>query len=104
MEMGREMVVGDNTNGVVTNTITTGNIPAELLKCGTITFNPTVVTADAKTEPVKDDKPETIYEISDLAYHVLVLMVEQNITPDDILKELASRHIVDKKVKQEKMK
>ncbi len=53
---------------------------------------------------MKDDKPETIYEISDLAYHVLVLMVEQNITPDDILKELASRHIVDKKVKQEKMK
>jgi hypothetical protein len=58
MEMGREMVVGDNTNGVVTNTITTGNIPAELLKGGTITVNPTVVTADAKTEPVKDEKPE----------------------------------------------
>mgnify|MGYP006967169268 CR=1 FL=1 len=58
MEMGREMVVGDNTNGVVTNTITTGTIPAELLKGGTITVNPAVVTADAKTEPVKDEKPE----------------------------------------------
>ena len=58
MEMGREMVVGDNTNGVVTNTVTTGTIPAELLKGGTITVNPAVVTADAKTEPAKDEKPE----------------------------------------------
>ena len=58
MEMGREMVVGDNTNGVITNTVTTGTIPAELLKGGTITVNPAVVTADAKTEPVKDEKPE----------------------------------------------
>ena len=60
MEMGREMVVGDNTSGVVTNTVTTGTIPAELLKGGTITVNPApaVVTADAKTEPVKDEKPE----------------------------------------------
>ena len=60
MEMGREMVVGDNTSGVVTNTVTTGTIPAELLKGGTITVNPApaVVTADAKTEPTKDDKSE----------------------------------------------
>ena len=58
MEMGREMVVGDSTNGVVTNTVTTGTVPAELLKGGTITVNPAVVTADAKTEPVKDEKPE----------------------------------------------
>jgi len=58
MEMGREMVVGDSTNGVVTNTVTTGTIPAELLKGGTITVNPAVVTADAKIEPAKDEKPE----------------------------------------------
>ena len=49
------------------------------------------------------DKKETIYEISDLAYHVLVLMVEAGISIEDIEKELASRHVIDKKVKQEKM-
>ena len=53
---------------------------------------------------MKEDKAETIFEISDLAYHVLVLMVNSGITPDEILRELASRHIVDKKVKQETMK
>ena len=50
-----------------------------------------------------EDKPETIYEIADLAYHVLVLMVQQGISLDDIRKELASRHVIDHKVKQEKM-
>ena len=50
-----------------------------------------------------DDKRETVYEIADLAYHVMVLMVEMGISPDDIKKELASRHVIDKKVKQEKM-
>lgn len=50
-----------------------------------------------------DDKPETIYEIADLVYHVMVLMVEMGISVDDIKKELASRHIIDHKVKQEKM-
>ncbi|MCR5041883.1 MAG: phosphoribosyl-ATP diphosphatase [Clostridia bacterium] len=49
------------------------------------------------------DKKETIYEIADLAYHVMVLMVETGITPGDVTKELASRHVIDKKVKQEKM-
>jgi len=53
---------------------------------------------------MKDSKEETIYEISDLAYHVLVLMVEMGIIVDDIKNELASRHVVDKKVKQETMK
>ena len=51
-----------------------------------------------------DDKAETIYEIADLAYHVMVLMVEMGISVDDIRDELASRHVIDKKVKQEKMK
>ena len=50
------------------------------------------------------DKAETIYEIADLAYHVMVLMVEAGISVEDIRKELASRHIVDHKVKQEKMR
>ncbi len=50
-----------------------------------------------------NDKPETVYEIADLAYHLMVLMVESGITVNDIRTELASRHIVDKKVKQEKM-
>ena len=49
------------------------------------------------------DKKETIYEIADLAYHTMVLMVEAGISLDDIKKELASRHVIDKKVKQEKM-
>ncbi len=51
-----------------------------------------------------DDKAETIYEISDLTYHVLVLMVQMGISIDDIKRELASRHVIDKKIKQEKMK
>ncbi|MBQ2943256.1 MAG: bifunctional phosphoribosyl-AMP cyclohydrolase/phosphoribosyl-ATP diphosphatase HisIE [Ruminococcus sp.] len=49
------------------------------------------------------DKAETVYEIADLAYHVMVLMVEMGITVDDIRNELASRHVIDHKVKQEKM-
>jgi len=51
----------------------------------------------------KEDKAETVYEIADLAYHVMVLMVEMGISVDDIRKELASRHVIDHKVKQEKM-
>ena len=50
-----------------------------------------------------DDKAETIYEIADLAYHVMVLMVQMGITVEDIRSELASRHVIDHKVKQEKM-
>lgn len=49
------------------------------------------------------DKPETIYEIADLIYHLTVLMVEAGISLEDIRAELASRHVIDKKVKQEKM-
>ena len=49
------------------------------------------------------DRKETIYEISDLAYHVMVLMIEQGISIDDIYEELKSRHVIDRKVKQEKM-
>ncbi len=49
------------------------------------------------------DKKDTVYEIADLAYHVLVLMVEMGISTNEIVDELASRHIIDHKVKQEKM-
>ena len=50
-----------------------------------------------------EDRNETVYEIADLAYHVMVLMIEAGISLEDIHKELASRHIIDHKVKQEKM-
>lgn len=49
------------------------------------------------------DKAETIYEIADLMYHVMVLMVEMGIPVEDVMNELASRHVIDHKVKQEKM-
>lgn len=49
------------------------------------------------------DKAETVYEIADLAYHVLVLMVQMGISVEDIRRELAGRHVIDHKVKQEKM-
>lgn len=49
------------------------------------------------------DKRETVYEVADLMYHVMVMMVEMGITPAEIEAELASRHVIDKKVKQEKM-
>ena len=50
-----------------------------------------------------DDKKETIYELADLAYHAMVLMVQMGITVEDVHRELASRHVIDHKVKQEKM-
>ncbi|MBQ6895439.1 MAG: bifunctional phosphoribosyl-AMP cyclohydrolase/phosphoribosyl-ATP diphosphatase HisIE [Clostridia bacterium] len=50
-----------------------------------------------------DDKKEAIYEIADLTYHVMVMMIEMGISLEDIHNELASRHVIDKKVKQEKM-
>ena len=49
------------------------------------------------------DKRETIYEIADLAYHIMVLMTEMGISLEDVHRELASRHVIDHKVKQEKM-
>jgi phosphoribosyl-ATP pyrophosphohydrolase/phosphoribosyl-AMP cyclohydrolase len=50
-----------------------------------------------------DDKAETVYEIADLTYHVMVLMLQMGISLEDIHRELASRHVIDHKVKQEKM-
>lgn len=51
----------------------------------------------------KQDKAETIYEIADLCYHVMVLMVQMGITVEDVTRELEKRHVVDHKVKQERM-
>ena len=50
-----------------------------------------------------EDRKETVYEIADLAYHVMVLMIEAGISLEDVRRELASRHVIDKKIKQEKM-
>ena len=50
-----------------------------------------------------NDRKETVYEVADLAYHVMVMMVEMGISVDDVRRELASRHVIDHKVKQEKM-
>ena len=50
-----------------------------------------------------NDKKETVYEIADLCYHVMVLMIEMGISLEDVFDELASRHVIDHKVKQEKM-
>ena len=51
----------------------------------------------------KNDKDETVYEIADLAYHLLVLMVEMDISLEDVIAEEAKRHVIDKKIKQERM-
>ena len=61
-------------------------------------------SAEVVIGSMKGSRDEAIYEISDLTYHLLVLMVELGITPDAIRRELASRHIIDHKVKQETMK
>ena len=49
------------------------------------------------------DRKETVYELADLMYHALVLMAQMDIPPWEVLDELASRHVIDKKTKQEKM-
>ena len=51
----------------------------------------------------KEDKAETIYEVADLAYHVMTMMVEAGIEMKDVTAELARRHVIDKKKKQEYM-
>ena len=50
-----------------------------------------------------EDRAETVYEVADLTYHVMVMLIEMGISLEDIRKELASRHVIDHKVKQEKM-
>ncbi len=63
----------------------------------------TEVIVAAKSAEQSGDNAETVYEIADLAYHVMVLMTQAGISLEDIHRELASRHVIDKKVKQEKM-
>jgi phosphoribosyl-ATP pyrophosphohydrolase/phosphoribosyl-AMP cyclohydrolase len=63
----------------------------------------TEVIIAAKSAEQTGDNAETIYEIADLAYHTMVMMIEAGISLEDIHRELASRHVIDKKVKQEKM-
>jgi phosphoribosyl-ATP pyrophosphohydrolase/phosphoribosyl-AMP cyclohydrolase len=94
-----ELIAGRKTNpqeGSYTTYLFNKGVDKILKKIGE---ECTEVIIAAKAE----DKPETIYEIADLCYHTMVLMIEQGITLEDIHKELASRHVIDKKVKQEKM-
>ncbi len=51
----------------------------------------------------KGDKAETVYELGDLAYHALVLMADMGIQYEELVQELAKRHVVDTKIKQERM-
>ncbi|NLI23066.1 MAG: bifunctional phosphoribosyl-AMP cyclohydrolase/phosphoribosyl-ATP diphosphatase HisIE [Clostridiales bacterium] len=61
-------------------------------------------SAEVLIAGTKGDKAETLYELGDLAYHAMVLMAEMGISLEDMVRELASRHVVDHKVKQERMK
>ena len=61
-------------------------------------------TAEVIIADKDNDRANTIYELSDLLYHAMVLMVQAGIAVDDIRAEMASRHVIDRKVKQEKMK
>ena len=49
------------------------------------------------------DRAETIYEIADLCYHVMVLMVQNGISLKEVTEELSRRHVIDHKIKQERM-
>ena len=94
-----DMLVGRKVNpkeGSYTTYLFEKGLDKILKKVGEET---TEVIIAAKAE----DKKETVYEIADLAYHVMVLMIEAGISLEDVHRELASRHVIDKKVKQEKM-
>ena len=94
-----EMLVGRKENpkeGSYTTYLFNKGVDKMLKKIGEET---TEVIISAK----EGDKANTIYEIGDLMYHVMVLMIEMGISLEDIKKEMASRHVIDKKVKQEKM-
>ena len=94
-----DMLVGRKTNpkeGSYTTYLFEKGLDKILKKVGE---ESTEVIIAAKAE----DKAETVYEIADLAYHVMVLMIEAGISLEDIHRELASRHVIDKKIKQEKM-
>ena len=99
LEMLMELIAGRKTEkkeGSYTTYLFEKGLDKILKKVGE---ESTEVIIAAKAE----DKKETVYEIADLAYHLLVLMIEAGISLEDIHKELASRHVIDHKVKQEKM-
>ena len=94
-----EMLVGRKENpkeGSYTTYLFAKGIDKMLKKVGEETTEVIISAKDG-------DKANTIYEIGDLMYHVMVLMIEMGISLEDIKKEMASRHVIDKKVKQEKM-
>ena len=94
-----EMLVGRKLNpkeGSYTTYLFSKGVDKMLKKVGEETTEVIISAKDG-------DKANTIYEIGDLMYHVMVLMIEMGISLDDIKKEMASRHVIDKKVKQEKM-
>lgn len=94
-----EMLEGRKTNpkeGSYTTYLFEKGIDKMLKKVGEETTEVIIAAKDG-------DKANTIYEIGDLMYHVMVLMIEMGISLEDIKKEMASRHVIDKKVKQEKM-
>ena len=94
-----EMLVGRKENpkeGSYTTYLFSKGIDKMLKKVGEETTEVIISAKDG-------DKANTIYEIGDLMYHVMVLMIEMGISLEDIHRELASRHVIDKKIKQEKM-
>lgn len=94
-----EMLKGRKENpkeGSYTTYLFSKGVDKMLKKIGEETTEVIISAKDA-------DKANTVYEIGDLMYHVMVLMIEMGISLDDIKKEMASRHVIDKKVKQEKM-
>ncbi len=94
-----EMLEGRKTNpkeGSYTTYLFEKGIDKMLKKVGEETTEVIIAAKDG-------DKPNTIYEIGDLMYHVMVLMLEMGISLEDIKAEMASRHVIDRKVKQEKM-
>ena len=94
-----EMLEGRRTNpkeGSYTTYLFEKGIDKMLKKVGEETTEVIIAAKDG-------DKPNTIYEIGDLMYHVMVLMLEMGISLEDIKTEMASRHVIDRKVKQEKM-
>lgn len=94
-----EMLEGRKTNpkeGSYTTYLFEKGIDKMLKKVGEETTEVIIAAKDG-------DKPNTIYEIGDLMYHVMVLMLEMGISLEDIKTEMASRHVIDRKVKQEKM-
>lgn len=94
-ELIRERKI-NNTEGSYTTYLFNSGIDKILKKIGEESSE---VIIGAKN----DSREEIIYELADLFYHSLVLMVEKNITLNDIKDELSKRAVIDKKVKQENM-